>query len=52
MLTVRSRYDHNQKFYFKNLYEQYGQIPENHMKAIQLRMDFFKNYVLDRVNMF
>lgn len=49
MLTVRSKYDHAQKFYLKNLYEQYGQIPENHMKAIQLRMNFFREYVLNRV---
>ena len=49
MLTVRSRYDHYQKHYLQNLYEQYGQIPENHMKAMRLRMDFFSNYVLDRV---
>lgn len=50
MLTIRSRYDHHQKYYIKNLYEQYGDIPDNHMKAMRLRMDFFSKYVLDRVS--
>jgi hypothetical protein len=49
MLTVRSRYDTKQKFYLKNLYEQYGQIPENHMKAIQLRIDFLNEWIFNRV---
>jgi hypothetical protein len=49
MLTVRSQYDSHQQNYLKNLYERFGQIPEPHMKAINLRMDFFKKYVLDRV---
>jgi hypothetical protein len=49
MLTVRNRYDFIQKNYLNNLYAQYGQIPENHMKAMNLRMDFFRKYVLDRV---
>ena len=51
MYTVRNRYDHIQKNYINNLYEQYGQIPDNHMKAIKLRMDFFRKYVLDRVKL-
>jgi hypothetical protein len=49
MLTVRNRYDHLQKWYFKNLYEQYGTIPENHQKAMNLRMNFFRTWVLNRV---
>ncbi len=49
MLTVRSRYDHHQSYYLKNLYEQYGQIPDNHMKSMRLRMEFFSKYILDRV---
>ncbi len=49
MYTVRNRYDYIQKHYFKNLYEQYGQVPDNHMQAIRMRMDFFRKYVLDRV---
>jgi hypothetical protein len=52
MYTVRNRYDHIQKNYMNNLYENYGQIPENHMKAMKLRMDFFRKYVLDRVRGF
>jgi hypothetical protein len=49
MLTVRAKYNHSQKFYLKNLYEQFGQIPENHMQAIQLRIDFVNDWVLNRV---
>lgn len=49
MLTIRAIYDMKQKHYFKNLYEQYGTIPENHMKAIKERQDFFSEYVLSRV---
>lgn len=49
MYTVRNRYDYIQNNYLQNLYSQYGQIPQNHMKAMQLRMDFFRTYVLDRV---
>lgn len=50
MLTIRHIYDLKQKNYFKNLYEQYGLVPDNHMKAIKLRQDFFTTYVLERVN--
>ena len=48
MLTARRRYDTVQKQYFNALYENYGQIPANHLEAIQLRQDFFKKWVLDR----
>lgn len=46
MLTIRKRYENNQKTYFKNLYEEYGSIPENHMQAIYLRQKFFIDNVL------
>ena len=49
MLTVRHIYDKHQKCYLQNLYEQYGTIPDNHMKAIRLRQDYLDNYVLHRV---
>ena len=49
MLTVRHIYDKHQKCYLQNLYETYGTIPDNHMKAIRLRQDFFNNYILARV---
>jgi len=52
MLTIRHIYDLKQKNYFKNLYEQYGLVPDNHMKAIKLRQEFFTKYVLDRVSYF
>ena len=51
MYTIRNRYDHIQKNYINTLYEQYGQIADNHMKAIKLRMDFFRKYVLDKVKL-
>jgi len=50
MLTIRHIYDLKQKNYFKNLYEQYGLVPDNHLKAIKLRQDFFTQYVLERVS--
>jgi hypothetical protein len=50
MLTIRHIYDLKQKNYFKNLYEQYGLVPDNHMFSIKSRQDFFTTYVLERVN--
>ena len=34
--------------YFESLYKQHGAIPINHQMAIDLRMQFFTKYVLDR----
>ena len=34
--------------YFESLYKQHGGIPINHQMAIDLRMQFFTKYVLDR----
>jgi hypothetical protein len=48
MITTRKIYDNVQKDYFQDLYEKHGGIPDNHLKAIQLRMDFFKKFILDR----
>jgi hypothetical protein len=49
MLTIRKNYELNQRSYFKNLYEQYGKVPDNHMQAIYLRQKFFVDYVLNKV---
>jgi hypothetical protein len=50
MNIVRKRYEWDQRAYFKNLNQQYGKIPENHQQAIELRQDFFRKEVLDKVN--
>ena len=34
--------------YFNELYRKYGGIPENHQLAIDLRMQFFEKYILNR----
>ena len=34
--------------YFDALYTQYGYIPVNHQMAIDLRMQFFRKYILER----
>jgi hypothetical protein len=49
MNIVRKRYEWDQRHYFKNLYQQYGKIPDNHQQAIELRKDFFMNEVLSKV---
>jgi hypothetical protein len=51
MLIVRRRYEFDQRNYFKNLYEQYGKIPENHKEAIELRQNFFRTWVLNKVRL-
>lgn len=48
MLTVRRRYHSEQKNYFEDLFENYGEIPSNHKEAIKLRMDYFKKFILQR----
>ncbi len=45
---LRSKLTASADDYFNELYERYGCIPENHQAAIQLRMQFFTRYVLDR----
>jgi len=49
MLTARRRYNNTEKEYFKDLYQTFGCIPENHKEAIKHRMGFFRTYVLKRV---
>jgi hypothetical protein len=52
MLLVRRRYEWDQTNYFKNLYEQFGKIPDNHKEAIELRQNFFRDWVLNKVDKF
>jgi len=44
----RNKYDAAQQDYLDELYKHHGQIPANHQMAMQLRMQFFQKYVLDR----
>lgn len=48
MLTIRRRYHSEQHKYFADLYERYGCIPENEQKAMDLRMEFFRKFILER----
>ena len=52
MLTVRRRYNSETRNYFEELYENFGEIPDNHKQAIKLRTDYFKKFVLQRVFFF
>ena len=45
---IRMRAQAESEDYFRNLYEQYGGIPENHQLAIDMRMQFFNKYILSR----
>jgi hypothetical protein len=47
---ARVQYENEQKNYFRKLYTNYGEIPSNHAKAIDMRMTFFKRYILNRVS--
>ena len=47
-VLVRNRQDAATKDYFDDLYKQFGGIPMNHQMAIDLRMNYFTKYVLDR----
>ena len=44
----RKRTENKYRNYLNDLYDTYGGIPANHHEAIQLRMDFFQKYILDR----
>ena len=44
----RKRIENKQKNYFNDLYDKYGGIPQDHMEAINLRINFFTKYILDR----
>jgi len=45
---IRMRCERAQDNYFNDLYRTYGGIPVNHYKAIRLRMQYFRRFVLDR----
>ena len=47
-ILYRSKQDAFASDYFDGLYKQHGAIPANHQMAINLRMQFFTKYVLDR----
>ena len=47
-LLIRGKADAMSQDYFDKLYKYYGGIPQNHQLAIDLRMRFFENYVLNR----
>ena len=47
-LLIRGKADAMSQDYFDNLYKYNGGIPQNHQLAIDLRMRFFENYVLNR----
>ena len=44
----RRRAENKQRNYFNGLYDKYGGIPADHMTAVNLRMNFFSKYILDR----
>ena len=48
MLLVRAKIQAQQQDYFEELYRKHGCIPENHQTAINLRMQFFSKYVLEK----
>ena len=45
---LRKKLEASYEDYFNHLYKYYGRIPENHQAAINLRMMFVRNYILDR----
>ena len=47
-MLIRSKLDASYTDYFNHLYKYNGGIPENHQAAINLRMLFTKQYILDR----
>ena len=51
MNIARGKADAASADYLDELYRVYGGIPENHQLAIDLRMQFFKKYILSRRTM-
>lgn len=50
MLTNRRRYVTEQKKLNADLIEKHGKIPENYLKATELRLNFFRKYILNAVS--
>ena len=48
MLLVRAKIEASARDYFDELQRVHGGIPENHMSAITMRMQFFSKYILDK----
>lgn len=47
-ILYRNKQDAAATDYFDGLYKQYGGLPMNHQMSIDLRMQFFSKYVLER----
>jgi hypothetical protein len=47
-ILLRSRLNASAEDYFMELNRKYGYIPENHQTAINLRMQFFSRYILEK----
>ena len=47
-ILLRKKLEASYEDYFNHLYKYHGCIPENHQNAINLRMLFVKNYILER----
>ena len=47
-ILLRKKLEASYEDYFNHLHKHYGGIPEEHQAAINLRMLFIKNYILDR----
>tara|TARA_B110001450_G_C17326227_1_gene361495 strand:+ start:57 stop:467 length:411 start_codon:yes stop_codon:yes gene_type:complete len=47
-ILLRAKLDASYDDYFNHLYKHYGGIPEEHQTAINLRMLYTKQYILDR----
>ena len=47
-ILVRAKAQASAQDYFDELYRKYGGIPENHQMAIEMRMQFFTKYILNR----
>ena len=48
MYIHRRRAENKERNYLNELYDKFGGIPADHMEAINLRMNFFTKYILDR----
>lgn len=51
MLTNRRRYVTEQKKLNADLIEKHGKIPENYLKATELRLNFFRKFILNSVSL-
>ena len=47
-ILLRKKLEASYEDYFNHLYKYHGGVPDNHQSAINLRMLYIKNYLLDR----